>query len=58
MAGSSESIDSVDRRSKCIQDFFGTLCTDAVALKTKVGWDNVTGVGVPNGQAFADAFHQ
>jgi len=39
-------------------DFFGTLCTDAVALKTKVGWDNVTGVGVPNGQAFADAFHQ
>jgi subtilase family serine protease len=37
--------------------FFGTLCTDPTALKTKVGWDNVTGVGTPNGQAFADAFH-
>jgi len=39
-------------------DFFGTLCTDPVVLKTKVGWDNVTGVGVPNGKAFADAFQQ
>jgi len=38
-------------------EFFGTLCTDPTALKTKVGWDNVTGVGVPNGKAFADAFH-
>ena len=38
-------------------DSFGTLCTDATALKTKVGWDNVTGVGTPNGQAFADSFH-
>jgi subtilase family serine protease len=37
--------------------FFGTLCTDPGPLKTKVGWDNVTGVGTPNGKAFADAFH-
>ena len=37
--------------------FFGTLCTDPHPLKTKVGWDNVTGVGTPNGKAFADAFH-
>jgi subtilase family serine protease len=36
---------------------FGTLCTDPRPLKTKVGWDNVTGVGTPNGKAFADAFH-
>ncbi len=38
-------------------NFFGVLCTDPKALKTKVGWDNVTGVGVPNAQAFADSFH-
>lgn len=37
--------------------FFGTLCTDPHPLKTKVGWDNVTGVGTPNAKAFADAFH-
>ena len=37
--------------------FFGTLCTDPGPLKTKVGGDNVTGVGTPNGKAFADAFH-
>jgi subtilase family serine protease len=37
--------------------FFGTLCDDPNRLKTKVGWDNVTGVGTPNGKAFADAFH-
>ena len=37
-------------------EFFGTLCTDATSLKTKPGWDNVTGVGVPNAKAFADAF--
>jgi hypothetical protein len=34
----------------------GTLCTDPSALHTKVGWDNVTGVGTPNAQAFADSF--
>src|SRR5579862_8275998 len=34
----------------------GTLCTDPSALHTKVGWDNVTGLGTPNGQAFADSF--
>jgi hypothetical protein len=38
-------------------EFYGTLCTDPTALKTKPGWDNVTGVGVPNAQAFADSFH-
>jgi subtilase family serine protease len=37
--------------------FFGTLCTDPGPLRTRVGWDNVTGVGTPNGKAFADAFH-
>jgi len=37
-------------------DFFGTLCTDPTSLRTKVGWDNVTGVGTPNAKAFADAF--
>ena len=25
-------------------------------LKTEVGWDDVTGLGTPNGQAFADWF--
>jgi subtilase family serine protease len=35
---------------------FGTLCTDSSALKTRTGWDNVTGVGTPNAQAFADSF--
>ena len=38
------------------EDFFGTTCDDPTSLHTKVGWDNVTGVGVPNAQAFADAF--
>lgn len=36
--------------------FGGTLCTSPTALRTTAGWDNVTGVGVPNGKAFADAF--
>jgi subtilase family serine protease len=46
---------------------FGTDCTTIVgfgitpcgtptALKTKTGWDNVTGVGVPKAKAFADSF--
>jgi len=34
----------------------GTPCTDLSALHTKAGWDNVTGVGTPNAQAFADSF--
>ena len=34
----------------------GTTCSSPTALHTKVGWDNVTGVGTPNGKAFADAF--
>lgn len=34
-----------------------TLCTSPTSLHTKKGWDNVTGVGVPNGKAFADSFH-
>jgi subtilase family serine protease len=33
-----------------------TPCTDPTSLHTTVGWDNVTGVGTPNAQAFADAF--
>ncbi len=32
-----------------------TFGTDS-GLTTKVGWDNVTGLGTPNGKAFADAF--
>src|ERR1700728_654401 len=32
-----------------------TFGTDS-SLKTKTGWDNVTGLGTPNGQAFADFF--
>ena len=35
---------------------FITPCNSASSLHTKVGWDNVTGVGVPNGQAFVNAF--
>lgn len=39
-------------------DFFdGTPCTDPTRLRTKAGWDNVTGVGTPNAQAFADYFY-
>jgi subtilase family serine protease len=37
--------------------FDGTTCNAPTALHTKVGWDNVTGVGTPNAQAFADAFN-
>ena len=32
-----------------------TFGTDT-SLKTKPGWDNVTGVGTPNAKAFADYF--
>lgn len=32
-----------------------TFGTDS-SLKTKTGWDNVTGLGTPNGQAFAEFF--
>jgi len=35
---------------------FITQCNSASALHTKKGWDNVTGVGVPNAKAFADSF--
>jgi subtilase family serine protease len=34
----------------------GTTCNSSAALRTKPGWDNVTGVGTPNGRAFADSF--
>jgi subtilase family serine protease len=34
----------------------GTPCTSATALHTAVGWDDVTGVGTPNAQAFVDYF--
>jgi subtilase family serine protease len=37
-------------------EFFGTLCTDPARLHTKAGWDNVTGVGVPNALNFVNAF--
>jgi subtilase family serine protease len=33
-----------------------TFCDDATALSTKPGWDNVTGMGVPNAKKFADYF--
>jgi hypothetical protein len=33
-----------------------TFGTDS-GLKVTKGWDNVTGVGTPNAQAFADSFH-
>jgi len=33
-----------------------TQCNSPTALHTKPGWDNVTGVGVPNAMAFADSF--
>ena len=33
-----------------------TDCTQPNALHTKIGWDNVTGVGTPNAKAFADSF--
>jgi subtilase family serine protease len=39
-----------------VTDGFGTLCTDTTSLRTKTGWDDVTGVGTPNAQAFADSF--
>ncbi|MGB9233505.1 MAG: S53 family peptidase [Terriglobales bacterium] len=34
-----------------------TACTASNSLHTKTGWDNVTGVGTPNAQAFADSFY-
>jgi len=36
---------------------FGTPCTSPAALQTAPGWDDVTGVGTPNAQAFADYFN-
>ena len=39
-----------------LNDFGGTPCTSATALRTAVGWDDVTGVGTPNAQAFVDYF--
>jgi subtilase family serine protease len=35
---------------------FETPCNVTSSLHTKAGWDNVTGVGVPNAKAFADSF--
>ncbi len=34
-----------------------TPCSASTSLHTKKGWDNVTGVGTPNAQAFADSFY-
>lgn len=39
-----------------VPSFDGTPCNTSAALHTKAGWDNITGVGTPNGQAFADSF--
>jgi subtilase family serine protease len=39
-----------------VNDGFETLCGSSSSLHTKIGWDNVTGVGVPNGEAFANFF--
>jgi subtilase family serine protease len=36
---------------------FGTPCTSPAALRTAPGWDDVTGVGTPNAQAFANYFN-
>jgi subtilase family serine protease len=36
----------------------GTPCGNSSALHTSAGWDDVTGVGTPNGQAFADFFRK
>jgi subtilase family serine protease len=35
---------------------FGTSCASPTSLHTATGWDDVTGVGTPNAQAFADYF--
>jgi subtilase family serine protease len=35
---------------------FITQCNTPGNLHTKLGWDNVTGVGAPNAKAFADSF--
>jgi subtilase family serine protease len=37
--------------------YFESQCNTTSALSTKAGWDNVTGVGTPNGQSFADSFY-
>jgi subtilase family serine protease len=37
--------------------YYGSVCNTPTALHTKAGWDNVTGVGTPNAQAFADSFN-
>ena len=48
---------SFDSDCADIPQFDGTPCNDPTALHTKKGWDNVTGVGTPNAQAFADFFY-
>ena len=35
---------------------FIVQCNQPNALHTKLGWDNVTGMGVPNGQTFVQSF--
>jgi subtilase family serine protease len=45
-----------DCSDTAVYNIGGTACTTSTALHTKVGWDNVTGVGTPNAQAFADFF--
>ena len=36
--------------------FLGTPCIGPHALRTKIGWDDVTGLGVPDGRVFANSF--
>jgi subtilase family serine protease len=56
--GSEDLVDAISFGTDCTiaSSGYGTLCTNSSALKTRVGWDNVTGVGTPNAQAFADSF--
>jgi hypothetical protein len=39
-----------------LSEGFGVPCASATALHTAVGWDDVTGVGTPNAQAFVHYF--
>jgi subtilase family serine protease len=53
---STELVISFGMDCSALPEFGETPCNVPTALKTKTGWDNVTGVGVPNAKAFADSF--
>lgn len=53
---STELVISFGMDCSAFPEFGETPCNVPSALKTKTGWDNVTGVGTPNAKAFADAF--